>query len=379
MPTGTQQTIEGLLCVTCRNIMHESTPLNDQICTNCDDQYIRYCDSCGDCYMNTNDTPWEIRNRALSVGMGSNGFIYTNDTGELVCIDCAYFCENCQESYQDYDEMLNCCDTRSDVVNCYSYRPRFNYYRMSEAYLDITHVAEPGLLYMGVEIEVNKMGGTMADEFIDDCTVEQKGFIYLKEDGSLGPDGVEIVTMPSTLEAFKNTFPFDALDNARRKGARSFYYANCGFHIHVARSAFTPTHMWKFIRFQLQNPLLCQRVAQRDESSYASWYFDESEKRDLPEYVKGTKTNGRRYLAINFQNHATVELRYFKGNILPSAILKNLEFVQSMYNYTKNMTVRQVMDKGLSESKYMLWLDQYGGRYPNLIHFLDNDSNEGDN
>jgi hypothetical protein len=135
--------------------------------------------------------------------------------------------------------------------------------------------------------------------------------------------------------------------------------------------------MWKFIRFQLNNPYLCQRVAQRDESSYASWHFDDVEKRSLPEYVKGTKSNGRRYLAINFQNYSTVELRYFKGNILRSAIMKNLEFVQSIYDYTKVMNVRQVFEGALSEQKYILWLaDQH--KYPNLVNFLNN-GDEGEN
>lgn len=320
-----------------------------------------------------------MRSRAATAGISSANLVYAHDSGELICTDCTYWCSNCQEAYQWEDDMLNCCDTTSDVVNSYCYRPMFNYYSTSEMHVDIRSMPEPGVLYMGAEIEINKMFGNMVDEFIDECTTEQEGFIYFKEDGSLGPDGVELVTMPGTLRAFEQVFPFDALDSARSKGARSFYYANCGFHIHVSRSAFTPTHMWKFIRFQLNNPILCQRVAQRDESSYASWHFDDSERRDLPQYVKGTKTNGRRYLAINFQNHATVELRYFKGNILRNAIMKNLEYVQSLYDYTKDMTVRQVMDKGLTEHKYMLWLDENRVRYPNLANFLDNDNNEGDN
>jgi hypothetical protein len=376
MPTGTQQTIEGLLCEICRRILEESSEINDLMCMGCEEQYITYCASCGDCYINSEEVDSSICWRGNSIGIYSVRFLSALDTDEYVCIDCLYCCDNCGQRYQYEDGMLECCSIGSDAIHGYSYRPTFYYYEIDDDVIVPKFCASPGVLYMGAEIEINKMS-EMVDDFIDFCTAEQSEFVYFKEDGSLGPEGVELVTMPATLEAFEQSFPFLALDDAREKGARSFYYANCGFHIHVSRSAFTPSHMWKFIRFQLNNPYLCQRVAQRDESSYASWHFDDVEKRSLPEYVKGTKSNGRRYLAINFQNYSTVELRYFKGNILRSAIMKNLEFVQSIYDYTKVMNVRQVFEGALSEQKYMLWLaDQH--KYPNLVNFLNN-GDEGEN
>jgi hypothetical protein len=376
MPTGTQQTIEGLLCEICTNILEDESLINEHMCSNCEDAYTSFCNMCVSSYMNNSLADASICWRGNSIGIYSTSFVNASDTDEYMCSDCAVSCENCGEMYAYEDNAYDCCNTGSNAVHSYSYRPTFYYYERSEDIVLSKSRSTPGVLYMGVEIEINKMS-EIVDEFIDCCTREQSEFVYFKEDGSLGPDGVELVTMPATLEAFEQVFPFLALDDAREKGARSFYYANCGFHIHVSRSAFTPSHMWKFIRFQLNNPYLCQRVAQRDESSYASWHFDDAEKRSLPEYVKGTKSNGRRYLAINFQNYSTVELRYFKGNILRSAIMKNLEFVQSIYDYTKNMNVRQVFEGALSERKYMLWLaDQH--KYPNLVNFL-NTNDEGEN
>jgi hypothetical protein len=250
----------------------------------------------------------------------------------------------------------------------------FYYYRLINGVASPSYHL-PGLLYMGVEIEINKLA-PIAEEFLDGMTRESRDFVYLKEDGSIGVDGAELVTMPATIDAFKKVFPFDELDWARSEGARSFYYSNCGFHIHVSRSAFTATHMWKFVKFQLNNPALCQRVAQREESSYASWYYDDSERRSLPDYVKGKKSNGRRYLAINFQNRATVELRYFKGNILRSAIMKNLEFVQSLYDYTKMLSVSDVMRGALTEESYNDWVFEHEDEYPNLLHFFQNNDNK---
>jgi hypothetical protein len=243
------------------------------------------------------------------------------------------------------------------------------YHRVEDGEIVVEHHAKPGVLYMGVELEIVKMEDKIYN-FLASCNLGQELLVYFKEDASIGYDGAELVTMPITIDAFDKLFPFDALDTARAKGARSFEYQSCGFHIHVARSAFSPTHMWKFIKFQMLNPLLCQRIAQREESSYATWFYDTHERKDLPEYVKGKKANGRRYLAINFQNHATVELRYFKGNILRKAIMKNLEFVQSLYEYTKELTVRDVTQGALSESSYLSWLEQQNG-YENLKYYIN--------
>jgi hypothetical protein len=99
----------------------------------------------------------------------------------------------------------------------------------------------------------------------------------------------------------------------------------------------------------------------------------------LPSLVKGKSANGDRYVAINFQNHATVELRYFKGNILRAAILKNVEYVQSLYDYTKQLSASEVMTRnGLSEFKYLDWLGDKEDLYPNLIQFIDSNSDKGE-
>jgi hypothetical protein len=372
MTTGIQQTLEGMLCYICSDITEEG----EELCSGCQDNYICMCDACGDVGLNNNLLNGLQYRRAVESGAYILDFNSAADNDGLYCVDCIQHCPDCGEAYSNYDSASECCRSYGDgVINNYSYRPMFYYYRLVDGVVTPSFQL-PDLLYMGVEIEINKLA-PIAEEFIDGMSRESREFVYLKEDGSIGPDGAELVTMPATIDAFKKVFPFDELDWARNEGARSFYYSNCGFHIHVARSAFTATHMWKFVKFQLSNPVLCQRVAQREESSYATWYYDDSERRSLPEYVKGKKSNGRRYLAINFQNRYTVELRYFKGNILRSAIMKNLEFVQSIYDYTKMLNVRDVMLGALSQESYFDWLYECSGEnYPNLMHFFDNNQNK---
>jgi hypothetical protein len=382
MPTGIQQTLSGLLCMLCDGVISgEPSPAHEEICDACDFDLVRECPTCIDSFFDVSElSNSQIRTLAQR-SVPYSYFYYTEDTNESVCENCVCNCEGCGASYQYMDECEGCCRSHSSVIHNYSYRPNPIFYSSSnDVVLGHGRAVRNGSLselYMGIELEVAKMMD-LADEFYERLTSIQKDFVYMKEDGSIGPDGVEIVTMPATLDAFGRLFPFEQLDSARMYGARSYAYQSCGFHIHVSRSAFSATHLWKFVRFQLNNPVLCQRVAQRGENSYASWYYHEDERRDLPDYIKGKKSNGRRYLAINFQNRATIELRYFKGNILKSSILKNLEFVQSMYDYTKTLTVRDVMNEGLTEESYNDWLfvEENMNKYPNLCKFLsaDNDS-----
>jgi hypothetical protein len=206
MPTGTQQTIEGLLCEICRRILEESSEINDLMCTGCEEQYITYCASCGDYYINSEEADSSICWRGNSIGIYSVRFIFALDTHEYVCTDCLYCCDNCGQPYQYEDGMLECCSIGSDAIHSYSYRPTFYYYEIDDDVIVPKFCASPGVLYMGAEIEINKMS-EMVDDFIDFCTAEQSEFVYFKEDGSLGPEGVELVTMPATLEAFEEELP----------------------------------------------------------------------------------------------------------------------------------------------------------------------------
>jgi len=370
MPTGIQQSFTGLICCRCNQGIIESGGYNDNLCEDCTNDIVVECANCGELLVDE-DLLGEAENVRLRRAMiYPQNLINAHDSGEYICINCTYPCDGCGTYYHWEDSAIECCGPEdSEYIEYYSYKPKYYYYSINDSNFAIcSPYSKPGLLYMGTEIEIERMR-PVSEEFIEGIPQSKSEFVYLKEDGSLGPNGVELVTMPATLDAFKQMFPFEQLNVARANGARSFAYQSCGFHIHVSRSAFTPMHLWKFVQLQLKNPDLCQFVGQREDSSYASWFFDQSERSSIPDYVKGKKANGRRYLAINFQNTNTVELRYFKGNILQSAIMKNMEFVDSMYEYTKNLSVRDVMNGALSRDKYQDWL-LTTEKYDNLKSFI---------
>jgi hypothetical protein len=217
------------------------------------------------------------------------------------------------------------------------------------------------------------------DRFLQDAGEDASSeptFLYLKEDGSLGSEGAEIVTMPSTFDAFRESFPFRALDRWREDGARSYAYQSCGLHIHIARSAFDAPHLWRFTKWQLKNQEYCQTVAQRSESTYAQWTEGgrlEERACSLPEIIKGKDSNRSRYIAINFQNAKTVELRYFKGNLTEESILAKVGFVDALYFFTKSLTYQDCAQGALnSPGRFLAFLRLPASqeRYSALNNFM---------
>lgn len=355
-PTGECESLEDCSCWSCElcdSMCSESDPAYGEgaVCEDCWDSSVCECDNCG-CYLLSG---YSERRARIALGV-SDESIYTDDS-YTVCSDCASVCEVCEAVYSGHDSAVGCCGSRNGI-NDYSYRPSPVFWHMGDLPVS-SYRPLPRTLYVGVEIEAEEAADS-ASEFLSDASEESgsEQFVYLKHDGSLGSGGVEIVTHPSTPEAFLERFPFDALEKWTARGARSFNRESCGLHIHVSRSAFTPSHLWRFVRFQLANVDHCVGVAQRRSDQWANWSgsgMDEV-KKSLPSMVKGTKRNGVRYVAINFQNRDTVELRYFKGNLSPRIIRRQVLFVSAMYHYTRTLTVADVKGGAFDWGRFVEWV-----------------------
>lgn len=370
-----QQIIQGIVCSDCGEILESNVgnriEMNDNIfCIDCYDNNIMQCPCCEEIYA----TSWGSGIRSL-YGVHHIGFFTTEDGGETICENCVHFCPECSNAYEHQDNM-NCCHNRD--LRYYSYRPN------SWKYWDVNAVGEvsytvralryPSKLFMGIELEIEKMDNNIINDFLTLSCEPESGdpsFCYFKEDGSLSSNGAELVTMPATLDAFVKRFPFDALHQAREAGARSFYYSSCGFHIHVSRSSFSPSHMYKFIKFHMKNDNMCIVVAQRGHSGYATWDAHDTDnlRKDTKRLIE-RRVNTQRYAAINMGNADTIELRYFKGNILKEAVLKNVEFVDSVYEYTKQLSVASIWKDGYSWDSYIEYLVEHKDRYMNLYTYL---------
>jgi len=304
---------------------------HDDICRRCYDDYYFTCSSC-DGVFNSDDAQYN------QIGRDRYGDIeYDYDYPQ---------CEDCVVELDEADEG----DNRNQYIFSYSYRP-------SPVFRDIEpsgavefpwgHRAH-GRLYMGYELETNQHNCSSVFEaakfLVSNAPTD---YLYLKDDGSIS--GFEIVSHPSTLAAHLKVAPFEAFEAlATEHKMSSWRGSGCGLHVHLSKDAFTASHMMRFAMFHERNAQWLKRFAGR-ESSYARFGETRESKSEL---ATGKAVNGSRYVALNFQNKPTVELRYFRGSLKPVTIKGVLEFCQAMYDYTQNLTTRDVIDNALEWNEF---------------------------
>ena len=308
-----------------------------------------------------------------------------------LCSSCAMpRCDECGEGWETDLEARRCCN---NGLHAYDFRPDFRYWHMQDGQPHWSNgrasgwnrIAPTDDLFIGFELET-ECGLESIATFLDDAGEDRNApeFLYAKADGSLDDTGVEIVTMPATMDAIMARFPWGALRAWNEAGARSFHRGSCGFHVHVSRSYFSPTHMWRFVAWQMRNQSFCERIAQRNDSRWARWQtlgeFGTGYKPTLADVVKGKESNGERYVAINFQNEPTVELRYFRGNLREDAIRLRIEFVDALARWTRTMTGRDVIAGALSVDGFSTYVEEMRERYPTLARWImDNQTAEWEN
>ena len=201
------------------------------VCSDCAERHYYRCDDCGEYFSDRN------------VHIGNNDVAICDDCwdrgGWSVCEDCenivsddeinycesdgCYYCDSC---YADHNES---CDFHD-----YYYKPTPEFkFRSSE-----TRNHE-SILTFGVELEVD-LGDDHQDLTRDLAALKQP--IYMKHDGSLGSEGVEIVTHPCSLAYHTYELRWAEISRTcRNHDFKSHNTDSCGLHIHVGRRQFGDT------------------------------------------------------------------------------------------------------------------------------------------
>ena len=187
------------------------------------------------------------------------------------------------------------------------------------------------------------------------------GRYILMQDGSLNASGVELITLPFTLDYHKTTFDWKGvLAKVAAIGRSGKGTSACGMHVHVNRAALRPLQIGKMLVFVNSdiNKSLINYVAQRSETSYA---------RKFPKKVTdGTKESESRYDALNV-GYNTVEFRIFRGNLRHDRVLKNIEFCAAVASYCRDASVREVEEY----TGFLKYVRANRGIYPNLFKWLE--------
>ena len=205
-------------------------------------------------------------------------------------------------------------------------------------------------LYMGLEWEIDGGGTTHAKATaICSALANNRPYAYTMTDGSL-ENGIEIATMPATLDAHTNTFNWSlACDTATALGYRGHDTNTSGIHIHINRNFFSDDK-----KLQLYRGSLMALVMERNWDDFARFSrrrynrLDQwAKKKDLLKKVKAdTNTNEigghfndeygkEKYVALNMGHSNTFEFRIFRSTTKPETILATLQFVSNLAHWCK--------------------------------------------
>lgn len=300
------------------------------------DAMVRHCDCCGEPFLR-ND-------------------LYSTPDGQ----------RQCEECYSDnYVDCADCgASTSRDSERCdddgYYYCEDCGGGRLVVGYSDksankLRPESKDTLLY-GIELEVeSKTDQTTGAQWVRDRMSDK--YCVLKHDGSLGDTGFEIVTRPDSMAVHRRMFAAILNDNPGR-GLRSWIGGRCGMHVHVTKSALSQLQLAKMLCFlnDPDNAAFVSTVAGRLPCHWC---------KVSPKKPSDVRRNSDRYVALNI-TAKTAEFRIFRGTLLASSFLKNLEFVEALVAYCA--PAQRSIAEAVSHGDFCRWLDKKS--YPNLFSYL---------
>jgi len=220
--------------------------------------------------------------------------------------------------------------------------------------------------YYGIELEVMQRKERVGRKLTATVVLDQLGrkFAILKYDSSIGGNGFEIVSTPATLAYHKTAWnKFFDKDEGVCQHLKSYHTGTCGMHVHISRDAFLPLHHGKFVVFYnaKENLKFIERTAGRGKNSYCK-FVNKGIKDGL-----NNPRSGDKYEAVNVKKKDTLEVRIFRGNVKKAGFIKNIEFCDATYHFTK-----EASHSKLTYEDFLNWLKdpKNGCRYMNLLKFL---------
>ena len=341
------------MCEKCENIY---STLSDK---NAIDGYMIWCQSCTD-----HSAHWcDICESHFS------GYTYgTDDSNNTFCENCfnseTSYCEECDNTYFNGCDIDHESEQDSRLIHDYSYRPDPKFYRHPDE--------ESHRLYFGIEIETEVRGQSYADRKVAAeyaVRLEGQGLAYLKSDGSL-ECGFEIVTHPMSHKYYANAESlWEVIRTLKSEyGMMSWGTRTCGLHVHISRAGFNGgSHQHRFLQLVYNNKKLYELLAGRSASHWAKFddnYDPSTGQKSLKH--KFDRGGSDRYSAVNTNNRNTLEMRIFRGSLNPRFIKSAIDLAHASVEFTRTMSVKEVIDGGLSCIKLIQYIESKSDLYPSL-------------
>ena len=358
-------------------------------CPTCFQETFSQCDSCGDFY--PTDRMCEAYGEIYCDGCFHENYFYCDDCGTVGYLDNSY-------SDEDYGNVLceNCYYENENGRNimAYEYKPRpiFHYLKHGK---NRSSKTIPNAMCFGIENEVECPGGDR-QEAAANIMNKHGEILYLKYDSTIS-HGFEMVYHPISFQYFKkNIKQFEnILKHAKENGCDSNNYT-CGLHVHIDKIFWTTLQLYKLVSLMMKNPDFFFRISQRrswtEITQNARFTPHLRYDRDFHHNINardsilnknaGTRKKSDRYknhainfaiqkdcgghnYAINCENSNTIEFRMFKSTLNINSFAKNIEFIDSIFMFTKDITLKK-----MKVSEYKKFVRDRKNLYGHLDKFL---------
>jgi hypothetical protein len=221
--------------------------------------------------------------------------------------------------------------------------------------------------YFGIELECY-----VKDSYLDDNNNKKpymlleekilKGSAVCKSDGSLGENGVELNTIPMTLNYIQKNDYFLNFYKQVKNILESYEHEETGIHIHISKNNLSKVDIMRIQQFinDEVNLRYIKKMAGRNPNNYCQ--VDNQLK--LKTFKSGRFDKPEKFLAVNTLHKNSIELRIFKGTINPITIHRQVEFCHALTNFVKNTSYLK-----LSFSDFIEYTNKNKNMYPLLFEF----------
>lgn len=280
-------------------------------------------------------------------------------------------CETCKMRRAESHKLRNA------VVHHYGYKPRGGWRLQSTA-------NDPDDYYLGVELETDNFyrdgRGVMQRSSVSNGYAADmrrpKRLWQASRDGSVS--GPEFASHPATLRYWhsKKADLGLMMKMLLHAGFRSHDNDKAGMHVSVSRSAFTDSqHFYRFLRLIHGNAAFMLKMSQRTRASMSNWArLGEDDNRCLlaSENIFATGRwvsnyfSGGRYTAVNMcAGEPRVEFRLPRGTLRLDRFYKNIEWVHSMVEFSRNEGIDM-----MTADHYTAYVMNNRDLYGNLAAFM---------
>ena len=328
-------------CYHCDEVINEEDYyiINGRIvCQHCLDNRYSKCECCDE-YYETDNGYWTYDDHFVCCDCYNNEY--------FTCEGCDYiFHENNLYSHNDCCYCEDCYNEINANLHDWDYKPCVTFHGEED---------RKNNLHIGIELEIQGNGYV---EFANQMNeTYDEDMFYLKSDGSLEDNGVEIVSQPMTYDFIMNNTDwykvFRYMENHSMDDID-----NAGLHFHLDKEYLTEKDI-QMIDYIVNNYSEyfselggrsfdeCSRYCRKMKKSSDNW---------------GKKTSDdSRYQAVNLTNTNTVELRFCKSTCDFETFINRVKMIFAIANFSKLHDMKDFIniDNGEFEMMFKKFMDEH--------------------